>query len=282
MILLTETVVAVKIDYAFRNHIGLLRPRNEDAWYTGLGGSAHEDGVFAVADGMGGHPGGEVASALAIAAVADGRDLPREPAPPERLLRIFRAASEKIRERGRHEPQHRDMGTTLTVALLDHGLAWIGHIGDCRLYWIRGGEEVQITRDHTMAQDLIEAGLLHPSMADNHPSSHVLTRCLGACPDQGPDLLLSPLALAAGDRLLLASDGLVKAVRAAALPELLQGRDPEAGVEQLISAALEGGAPDNVTVVLLSLVGSADPAGETAGGVGVEFESVNALRWTRG
>lgn len=271
----------MKIEHAYRNHIGLLRPRNEDACCASLseGDGEPHGGVFAVADGMGGHPGGEVASSLAIAAVVESRIADSVLPPLERLRRLFRAASDRIEQRSAREPQNREMGTTLTVALIDRGRLWVGHIGDCRLYWIRQRREVQITRDHTMAQDMVDAGLLLPAAAERHPASHVLTRCLGACPDQAPDLLELPLALETGDRLLLASDGLVKAVRPSELADLLRGHSPDSGADRLLEAALSGGAPDNVTVVVVEVL-EADPTAASDGAV--DFAGTAELRWSRG
>jgi protein phosphatase len=228
---------------------------------------------------MGGHPGGEVASALAIEAVQEAGTETLSSAPEEWIRSLFREASRRIEARGRREPQHREMGTTLTVLTIRRGLAWAGHIGDTRLYWIRGEKMAQITNDHTMAQDLVDAGLLNPNAADGHPASHVLTRCLGTCPDQSPDLLVTPLILEAGDRLLLASDGLVKAVRPTRLPALLDGTDAGGGARVLVETTLNGGAPDNVTVVVIVVL---DPGPRDAHAAGVPFSEAAEIRWTRG
>lgn len=276
----------MNIEFSWQSHLGLLRQRNEDSWGARpLEPQVANPGpqLFAVADGMGGHPGGEVASSLAIRSVLDSADRERTQPIPEYLDRLFSLASNTIRQAGDRDPKHRDMGTTLTVLYLWGGQAWAGHIGDTRLYWIRGDEATQITRDHTMAQDLIEAGLLESKASEQHPSSHILTRCLGVCPNQQPDLLLRPLRVAAGDRLLLASDGLVKVVSPELLGSFVAGRGVQESTELLLRATLDGGAPDNVTVVLVSIreaggqEGSGGPEAQ-----GTPFSSAPSLEWRRG
>lgn len=269
----------MRFDFAARSDVGLVRRRNEDSWGAWPQNTRGEHevpaGLFAVADGMGGHPGGEVASVLAVSAVIDLAPHVA-PDPPTRLRQIFDEASRRIGDRGREEPRHRDMGTTLTAIALTGGSAWVGHIGDTRLYWIRGDQQLQITRDHTMVQDLVDSGALSPLLADHHPSSNVLTRCLGVCPEQIPDLLTRPLALEVGDRLLLASDGLVKAVRPARVPDLIAGLDAGKGVERLLEAALEGGAPDNVTIILITVLDPGPPHPS-----GLRFEDGQITDWVR-
>jgi PPM family protein phosphatase len=250
----------VKISYAWQSHLGLVRPQNEDAWGVRPRDTDQDldeiPYLFAVADGMGGHPGGEVASSLAVGVVVDPTFQLGPGEPPETLRSLFTEAARRIRDEGERDPRRREMGTTLTVLYLRSGRAWVGHIGDTRLYWIRGSEARQITRDHTMAQDLVDAGLLDARFSERHPSSHILTRCLGVCPDQRADLLKSPLRLRAGDRLLLASDGLVKVVAPDLLSDLMVGHGAQEATNLLVEAALQGGAPDNVTVISVTILES--------------------------
>jgi serine/threonine protein phosphatase PrpC len=244
----------VQIDYASRTHVGHIRERNEDAWgaWGPCGRASRAPVLLAVADGMGGHPGGDVAGSLAVRTA--GRFARYSWAEPAvEMARLFQAASLRLRTWGRRDPSRREMGTTLTVAFLREGLAWVGHVGDTRLHWIRDGQEMQVTTDHTVAQEMIEAGLLDRRVAEEHPSSHVLTRCLGVCTEQAPDVLLTPLRLEAGDRLLLCSDGLVRTIPNPDLARLVAGAvEVAAGV--LLETALAAGAPDNVTFLLASVV----------------------------
>ena len=148
------------------------------------------------------------------------------------------------------------------------------------MYWIRGAVCHQITRDHNVAQDLVSSGRLEAEVAEDHPMANVLTRCLGVCPDQTPDLLAGALRLAAGDVLLLATDGLAKTVHARAFIELIDETNAEVASERLVAAALASGAPDNVTVIvarILDLEAGSAPRNETI----YEFESAARLDWPR-
>lgn len=273
----------MKLEQAARSNLGLVRRRNEDSWvswpHRADGANEVPAAVFGVADGMGGHPGGDVASALAVAAVERCGD-PAGRAAEEYLREAFRAAGQAILAEAQLTPRLKEMGTTLTVLLLRSGEAWAGQIGDSRLYWIRGDRCHLLTRDHTLARDLVDRGVLGLEEADDHPSSHVLTRCLGVCPDQAPEILRRPLRPEPGDWFLLASDGLVKAVPTRQLATLLAGRGAAAAVEALEAAALAGGAPDNVTIVLVRVLDAGAPP---EGSRGIPFdESERSLVWTQG
>ncbi len=224
---------------------------------------------------MGGHPGGDLAARLAIAAVREAGVVNRRK-PLSFLWRVFSSAAERIGREARQDPNVRDMGTTLTAVLIDEGRAWVGHIGDTRLYWFRGLDMVQITRDHTMAQDLIQSGLLSPALADKHPTSHILTRCLGTCPDQTPDLSAAPILLEPGDRLLLSTDGLVKAVPPAGLARMVHRQSLDRAVEDMVGAGLQGGAPDNITVILIEALEAT--RGKTCTRA-VPFATASGVRW---
>lgn len=234
--------------------------------------------VLAVADGMGGHPGGEVASALAVNAVCHLANEADFNPPAAFIQSAFRKASEQIRERGNEEPRYREMGTTLTALYLEGGQAWVGHIGDTRLYWIRAGRVMQVTVDHNVAQELVDSGKLDPEAAEDHPMSNVLTRCLGVCPQDQPDLLAGVLQLEKGDQLLLASDGLAKTVHIDAILELVAEVDSETGTDRLVQAAIAAGAPDNVTVVLCRLLDSVAP-GRDGAGTQFKFVAGSAVEW---
>lgn len=250
------------------SEIGHVRTRNEDSFAlrpTSVD-SVREmaQALFAVADGMGGHPGGDVASSLAVAAVLETE---RNAAEPERewLARMHDAAQASIELRARQDPRLGQMGTTLTVALVSEGLCWINHVGDTRLYWVRGSRIAGVTRDHTVAQEMVDAGRLAASASDGHPMGNVLTRCLGVCPDQRADRPERPLALHPGDCLILATDGLIKTMAPDALPAMLASRSVEDAGRAMLASALSNGAPDNVTVVLVRVLES-PPASASATG----------------
>lgn len=263
----------MELDAAARTHRGLVRSRNEDAvclWPSAEGTGVRDALLAAVADGMGGHPGGDRASALAVGSLA-GESWPPPPDPRSWLETAFHGAGARIAEKARSEPTLTGMGTTLVAALFLPGGVWVSSVGDSRLYWIRGDRTTLVTRDHTMASDLVRRGLLDAAEADRHPASHLLTRCLGTCPDATPDLPSRPLRPLPGDRFLLTSDGLGRVVGSDRLPSLMAGGSA-AAADALVEAALAGGAPDNVTVIVVHWLGAA-PA-EEAGGL--DFEGAAA------
>ena len=227
--------------------VGRTRAGNEDSYLCGRT-------VFAVADGLGGHQGGEVASAAAIEPLAalDGHGFagPREAA--EALAEAIRQANTAILDRAVGDPNLWGMGTTLTAAAVagDHHLQ-LAHVGDSRAYLLRDGSLEQVTTDHTVVGELVRRGRLPPEQAAVHPERSILTRAVGLdprIPVDTPD----PLELAPGDQVLLCSDGLTEVVPDATIAELLSGEgEGEAACGSLIDAANAAGGPDNITVVLL-------------------------------
>jgi len=228
---------------------GLIRPNNEDSFLDEA-----EHGIFAVADGMGGHAAGEVASRMAVDALKAEIDsiasAARNPAEP--LARAIAAANEAIRRRGHAETDKRGMGTTLSVLLIVPADARgvIAHVGDSRVYRLRAGRLEQLTTDHTWVQERVEAGVLTPEQARDHPYSSILTRVLGADDAVVPDVLA--VDTAPGDLFLLCSDGLSGMVPDSELEQILNddlSLQVQAG--RLMDAARDGGAFDNVTFVLV-------------------------------
>ena len=264
----------MELDAVARTHRGLVRPRNEDAvclWPGVEGAEVREALLAAVADGMGGHPGGDRASALAVGSLAD-ENWPPSTDPRSWLETAFHNAGERIAREARSDTSLVGMGTTLVATLFLPDGVWVSSVGDSRLYWIRGERLVLVTRDHTMANDLVRRGLLNAADADRHPSSHLLTRCLGTCPDARPDILSRPLRPASGDLFLLTSDGLGRAVEVEGIPFLVAERIAAEAADALVEAALAGGAPDNVTVIVVRWLG--EPPAREAGGL--DFEDVPA------
>jgi protein phosphatase len=231
--------------------VGRARSGNEDSYFCGRT-------VFAVADGLGGHQGGEVASAAAVAPLAalDGRELATPAEAAEALAAAIQEANSAILDRAAGDPSLWGMGTTMTAAAVTaDGHLQLAHVGDSRAYLLRDGALEQLTTDHTVVAELVRRGRLTPELAAVHPERSILTRAVGLdprIPVDTPDAL----ELRAGDQYLLCSDGLTEAVPDPAIVELLSGtEDGDAACRSLIDAANEAGGPDNITVVLVRVDG---------------------------
>lgn len=242
---------------AGRSDVGRVRPTNEDAFAV-LDG----EGIFLVADGMGGHAAGEVASRIAVEEIVVAL---READPADRRGALVEDAIQRANARivaeADRDPRHRGMGTTVTVLCVDaqSGRYTIGHVGDSRAYRFREDRLELLTRDHTWVQLQVEAGRLSPQEARVHPYSSVLMQALGTHEALQPDLLEG--CARAGDLYLLCSDGLTATMDDGDLKRMLRrGADatPGALAEALVQEANERGAPDNVTVIVVRAV----PAGE--------------------
>ena len=239
------------IRYAVRSDIGLHRDDNEDSAYAGAR-------LLAVADGMGGHAGGEVASAAAIEAL---RPLDTEVPAGELLNALEHAvhrADSAMRDIVRSDPSLTGMGTTLTALLWSGSKLGLVHIGDSRAYLLRDGELFQITHDHTLVQSLVDDGRITAAEAASHPQQALLLKALGDGSSR-PDLQLRDAR--PGERYLLCSDGLYDVVASGTIREVLAGTpDPDQAAARLIELAIEGGAPDNVTCIVADVVPLEDPA----------------------
>ena len=269
----------MKLDAFGRSEVGLVRERNEDSF--ALRASLGDVALFAVADGMGGHPGGDIASALATSAIHSYQGPVKGEHPREALNRLHHEAARRLQERSREDSRLNEMGTTLTIAFLSDGLCFVSHIGDSRLYWMRGDRCLRVTRDHTLAEEMVENGRLRREEAESHPMSNVLTRCLGVCPDQRPDLPDRGLRLAPEDRLILASDGLMKSVPTAKLASYLAAVEARNAVDSLIEASLTGGAPDNVTVVVVRMI-ECERRGSESNEDALTFDEASTQPWALG
>lgn len=230
---------------AARTDVGRVRQGNEDSYLV-------QEPLFAVADGMGGHLGGEVASATAVETITAGSS-ESSPHDTSALARMVKSANSAIWEKAKGDPDLRGMGTTCTLALVENGTLHIAHVGDSRAYLLRSEELKQLTEDHTLVSRMVQEGRLAPEEAERHPQRSIITRALGAESDVEVDEISTPLQ--EGDRVLLCSDGLTSMIDAGAVHEVLsRQRDPEAAVEELIEQALQAGGEDNVTVVLIDVV----------------------------
>jgi serine/threonine protein phosphatase PrpC len=237
--------------YAARSDVGVVRPGNEDSGYAG-------SWLLAVADGMGGHAAGELASAIAVATFAEVADAQLSESEALSVLGdAVDLSSERIADVIVKEPQYQGMGTTFTgLAWLEDRLALV-HVGDSRAYRFRDGELVQLTRDHTYVQTLVDSGQITPEEAAVHPRRNLIMRAIDGVHAVEPDLSISDLQ--AGDRYLLCSDGLSGVVAEDHIARELAAGDPTGVVIRLVDAAIEGGAPDNVTVVVADVVELPEP-----------------------
>jgi PPM family protein phosphatase len=237
--------------------IGLTRRRNEDAFRLDP-----EAGLFLVADGMGGHAAGEEASRLAVDHCASHllRETGRGTDMAAALSAAFPGAREALLRRIDEDPRTVGMGTTLVVALVSReGEAVVANLGDSRAYLHRDGRLERITHDHSWVQREIDAGRLDAAVAESHPMAHVLTRVLSADSPPEPDLF--PLRLRAGDRLLLASDGLTRMVPEPQIGEVMAGGGPPAEIAtELVRLGNEHGGIDNITAVVVTIEEGGDPA----------------------
>ncbi|MFD0959387.1 Stp1/IreP family PP2C-type Ser/Thr phosphatase [Paenibacillus chungangensis] len=242
---------------AYRTHVGRVRHVNEDhAWIGRLGSSI---ALAIVADGMGGHLAGDVASGMAVEAFRSALEQYSEKTAfseeeAKMLMRqAISAANESIHAMASKEEKYHNMGTTIVAALLQRGRAVVGHVGDSRAYRLGKDSISLLTEDHSLVNELLRSGQLNPEEAAHHPRRNVLTRAVGT--DARVDIDVNSLPWAPDDVLLLCSDGLSNLVNEGRMLETMtaSGWDLEAGAEQLIQLALEAGGDDNVTVVLLRL-----------------------------
>ena len=233
-------VVAAKTD------VGRVRQGNEDSYLV-------QEPLFAVADGMGGHLGGEIASATTVEMInkAVAEEPPHDSA---RLAAIVRQANAAVWEKAQGDPELRGMGTTCTLVLLEEAELHIAHVGDSRAYLLRAGELTQVTEDHTLVNRMVREGRLKPEEADRHPQRSIITRALGVDAEVEVDEL--SLGVEEGDRFLLCSDGLTSMIDFDALRTVLtEEASPQAAVDRLIDLANQAGGEDNITVVLVDIAG---------------------------
>ncbi|MDH4043558.1 MAG: Stp1/IreP family PP2C-type Ser/Thr phosphatase [Gemmatimonadota bacterium] len=228
----------------------MVRSGNEDNYLM-----VQDKAVFIVADGMGGHAAGEVASEMAVRIIAqqlgDPRDLD-EGAAAQRIREAIREANAQIFDRTLTEHDKRGMGTTATALVLMGPRYLIGQVGDSRAYLLRDGRMVQLTKDHSYVQEQVDAGYLTQEDARTHPYSNVITRCVGANEDVVPDTYLGTLR--SGDVFLLASDGLTGMIDDPRLHQLLESsREPQELSDVLVAEANRVGGLDNITVIVVRI-----------------------------
>ncbi|GAA0980593.1 Stp1/IreP family PP2C-type Ser/Thr phosphatase [Nocardiopsis tropica] len=239
--------MTIALRYAAYSDVGCLREGNEDSGYAG-------QHLLAVADGMGGYAGGEVASSIAISSI---RRLDSETHTsdemPEVLQRAVEQANASLSRRIMEEPQLENMGTTLTAMLWSGARVALIHIGDSRAYLLRGPRFEQITHDHTLVQTLVDEGKITEEEVATHPQRSLILRALDGKSPVDPDISINDAKV--GDRYMLCSDGLSGVVSKKTIHETLATEsDPRGASKKLIELAIRGGGPDNITVVVADVI----------------------------
>ncbi len=250
----------MRLEASARTDPGPVRENNEDNFHVDV-----DQGLFVVADGMGGHASGEVASEIAVSTVVDllleeddpdetrlsvaaGSDVERV---RERIRYTMNQASQRIRRESLANPVHSGMGTTLVVLLIEGGQAYLGHVGDSRAYLFRDGRIERLTRDHTVVQQEIDAGRLTPELARIVPHKNILTQSVGYHGPVEPDTLAQ--AVRPNDIFLLCSDGLTDPLDDDHLERIIASTPLDDLAEVLVQKAIEHGTEDNVTVVVVGV-----------------------------
>ncbi len=229
-----------------RTDVGLVRAVNEDNYLLG-------DVLFAVADGLGGHEAGEIASKMAVD-ILEGYPLSDETDPVNALCEAFTRINAEIYRRSTSCKSCRGMGTTLTALLIQDGIAYVGHVGDSRAYLVRNNVIYQLTEDHSVVGELMRRGMLTNNEAREHPQRNLLTRAMGTLPTV--DMKVTDAKVEPGDRYILCTDGLSGTIDdSTILSVVVSDSAPCSVVDKLIALANQNGGYDNVTVVAV-FVGS--------------------------
>jgi serine/threonine protein phosphatase PrpC len=245
----------VNFKVGFQTDIGRKRQQNQDN-----GGAYPELGLFVVADGMGGHKGGEIASAMAVETVVAHVRAAEGQAPwdPRKVItEAIQKANFTIHERSTNEPQLHGMGTTTTALLFSQDLLTIGHVGDSRAYYFRKNAVWQITRDHSLVMEKLKAGLITRDQMKTDRMKNVITRSVGFEPQVSVEIYEMPVAV--GDIFLICSDGLSGLIDDSKMLEVVQRDlfeidDIRRAVEELVSSANESGGDDNITAIVVQVV----------------------------
>jgi protein phosphatase len=251
----------MRVDSKSLTHVGMKRPLNEDSFCSNV-----EEGLYVVADGMGGHAHGEVASRLAVETIEEFIKLTSGDADVtwpygiddnlslngNRLKTAIRFANQKLIEHARSSAGCEGMATTVVAVLVDGNLAEVAHVGDSRIYLVRDEQITRVTSDHSWVNEQVQSGIINSEQARNHPLRNVVTRALGGRPDIEVDMQV--LEMKSGDRLLLCTDGLTTMLDDEEILRIVLGGD--GGVDQtdqLIEAANASGGEDNTTAILLKV-----------------------------
>ncbi len=242
----------MKVSVGAKSDVGRVRGGNEDSYLV-------QAPLFVVADGMGGHTGGEVASETAVSVINDAS----QEAPPDDvdvLERYVKLANETIWKKAQDDPSLHGMGTTCTLLHVVGSTVRIAHVGDSRAYLLRNGELSQLTEDHTLVERMVREGRLSREEAPRHPQRSIITRALGV--DAEVEVDTTSIEVQEGDRVLVCSDGLSSMLSDSTIQSLLEeGSDAQPTADRLIEAANEAGGEDNITVVVLDFGSEAQSPG---------------------
>jgi len=225
---------------------GLVRKSNEDSYLCCL-----RRQLFVVADGMGGHAAGEVASKLAIQTINTRLNQKNNSDISSDLYQAALEANTKVYEFSQEKSEYTGMGTTLTAMAIENGRAYIAHVGDSRAYLIRKGEINLLTKDHSLVSELVRCGQISTEDAESHPQKHMLTRALGTGPIVQVDFL--ECEVDDDDYLVLCTDGLTNLVSEQLIKDAIINNDIKTGTVKLINLALELGGHDNITVIIVRI-----------------------------
>jgi len=256
-----EKPVRSGIELASLSDLGCQRENNEDRYSYW---EAESDEVFRtrgrlaiVADGMGGYEGGQEASRIAVEAIEEVYSSTLDGDPQSLLVAGFRAAHERIQELAREDSSLHGMGTTCTAVVLLRRRLYYAHVGDSRLYLVRGGDITRLTRDHSYVGRLVESGVISSQEAEIHPQRHILTAALGAGAEVSPDASEEPLSLETGDVLVLCTDGLWGQLTEQEIQDAVTAHPPARACRELVQLARKRGGPDNITLQVIRINGDA-------------------------
>lgn len=223
---------------------GMVRKSNQDCFYISEQGS-----WCVIADGMGGHNGGETASTMAVRIISEVMAQPNDDA-EDALRTAIVAANNAVYKKSTEKSELDGMGTTVVLLKMDGSIAYIGHVGDSRAYYINGEKIIQLTKDHSIVQKLIDSGTITPNQAKNHPQKNLITRAVGT--ERFVEIDVNRVICTAGDYILLCTDGLSSMVDDKDIFNIIM-ENPDTAVKNLVDAANSAGGRDNVTAVLIKL-----------------------------
>ncbi len=247
--------MADKVEIAVETHVGMVRSENQDHFCVAIASGEDEERkkghLVVVADGMGGHTGGSIASQTTTAAILETFKSSTQSTMRDLIEESILASNEAVKAKQNENVQLKDMGTTCVAALIRGTTFVVGHLGDSRCYMYRGDEDEQVTRDHTYLNELIDIGLLTPEQAEGHPDKNIITRCVGMSTRLEIDFNHRNLEL--GDIICICSDGLSNFVGMAETGEVVRSMPSKEACLKLIDLANERGGDDNITVAVIKI-----------------------------
>ncbi|MCP5245854.1 MAG: Stp1/IreP family PP2C-type Ser/Thr phosphatase [Burkholderiales bacterium] len=248
-----HTPVDYQMEIGLLTDKGLTRSINQD----NIGVFQLPDGqgcIAIVADGMGGHQAGEIASRTAVETIQQNYFRLDKHAPDQALSRVFDMANCAIYTQAQDDPKHHGMGTTLVVLALHKSMAYFAHTGDSRLYYMHENGLHQLTQDHTLVAEMLQQGLIDAEQAKNHPEKHIITHAVGTERKVFVELPYTPLPIKIGDCFLLCSDGLYDLVDDTEILDISMKYPAQQACEELVRLANERGGHDNISVIIIRIV----------------------------